>query len=89
VTDFPQDFADRDLGLKFSWPKHHNLHHAVELLKQKGPTNNYETGLGESLHPQVKTDYERSSGQPETVDIQVTFYCRVTLPFTDMGCIDD
>jgi hypothetical protein len=73
MTNLSQDFANRDLGLSFSWPKHHNLDHAVELLRRKGPTDNYETGIGESLHPQVKTDYERSSGQPETVDIQVTY----------------
>ena len=89
MIDFPQDFANRGLGLEFSWPKHHNLHHAVELLRRKGPTNNYETGIGESLHPQVKTDYERSSGQPETVDIQVIPHCQTTSPPTDTSYVDD
>ena len=74
VTNYSQEFADEGLGLEFRWPKHHNLHHVIELLRRKGPTDNYETGIGESLHPQVKTDYERSSGQPETVDIQVPFH---------------
>ena len=73
LIDLPQDFVDQDLGLSFKWPKHHNLNHAVDLLRRKGPTDNYETGIGESLHPQVKTDYERLSSQPETLDIQVTF----------------
>jgi hypothetical protein len=69
-----QDFADTDLGLTFCWPKHHNFNHTLDLLRRKGPTDNYETGLGESLHPQTKTDYERSNGQPETVDSQVFTY---------------
>lgn len=64
---------DADLGLSFLWPKHHNLNHALDILRRKGPTDNYETGLGESLHPQVKTDYGRSSHQPETTDEQVTY----------------
>jgi hypothetical protein len=75
-----QDFAHTDLGLTFAWPKHHNLDHVIELLRRKGPTDNYESGLGESLHPQVKTDYHRSSGQTETTDIQVT-YCQFCVVF--------
>lgn len=60
-----------DLGLSFCWPKHHNFEHILDLIQRKGPVDNYESGLGESLHPQTKTDYGRSSGQPSTVDIQV------------------
>lgn len=68
-----QDFADVDLGLNFCWPKHHNFSHILNLIRRKGPADNYETGLGESLHPQTKTDYARSSGQPDTVDTQVIY----------------
>jgi len=76
-----QDFANADLGLTFAWPKHHNLDHTVDILQQKGPTDNYETGIGESLHLQVKSDYERSSGQPETTDIQVTSHDQLVVLF--------
>ena len=60
-----------DFGLTFSWPKHHSFDHAVDIIRRKGPSDNYETGIGESLHPQIKADYERSSHQPDTVDQQV------------------
>ena len=62
---------DKDCGLTFSWPKHHSFNHAVDIIRRKGPSDNYESGIGESLHPQVKADYERSSHQPDTVDKQV------------------
>jgi len=64
---------DANLELTFSWPKHHSLVHAVDILRRKGPSDNYESGIGESLHPQVKTDYERSNHQPDTVDKQVLY----------------
>lgn len=67
-----QELSELDFGPTFSWPKHHNLvGHVLDLLRRKGPTDNYESGIGESLHPQVKTDFERSSQQPDTVDQQV------------------
>lgn len=68
-----QELAEAEFGLTFSWPKHHNLDHVLDLLQRKGPTDNYESGIGECLHPQVKNDYERSSHQPDTVDEQVFF----------------
>jgi len=66
-----QKLRNSDLGITFAWYKHHSLDHAIDIIRRKGPTDNYETGLGESLHPQVKADYERSSHQPDSADIQV------------------
>jgi len=62
----------RDLGTEFEWYKHHSLDHAIDIIRKKGPTDNYEPGLGESLHPQVKTDYERSNHHPGLADMQMT-----------------
>lgn len=39
------------------------LCHAVSGMRAQGPTNNYQTSLGEGLHPQHKTDYRRSNKQ--------------------------
>jgi len=66
-----QELRNRNLGIEFSWYKHHSLDHAIDIIRKKGPTDNYEPGLGESLHPQVKVDYERSNRQPGSADIQV------------------
>ncbi|KAL1725193.1 hypothetical protein EV714DRAFT_256070 [Schizophyllum commune] len=55
------------LGIKFEWPKHHALVHLTDIIRRKGPVDNYETGLGERLHPQIKRDYRRSSKRPSTV----------------------
>ena len=62
---------DTDFGLTFSWPKHHSFDHAVDIIRCKGLNDNYESGIGESLHPQVKVDYEHSNHQPDSVDKQV------------------
>ncbi|KIM71962.1 hypothetical protein PILCRDRAFT_93649, partial [Piloderma croceum F 1598] len=61
---------NKDLGIGFEWYKHHSLDHAIDIIQKKGPTDNYEPGLGESLHPQVKADYERSSHHPGLADMQ-------------------
>ena len=66
-----QELRNRDLGIRFEWYKHHSLDHAIDIIRKKGPTDNYEPGLGESLHPQVKADYERSNCHPSLADIQV------------------
>ena len=66
-----QELRNRNLDIGFAWYKHHSLDHAIEIIRKKGPTDNYEPGLGESLHPQVKTDYERSNHQPSSADVQV------------------
>ncbi|KAL1662130.1 hypothetical protein GGF50DRAFT_117329 [Schizophyllum commune] len=56
-----------NLGITFNWPKHHALAHASDIIRRKGPADNYETGLGERLHPQLKRDYRRSSKRTSTV----------------------
>ncbi|TRM55788.1 hypothetical protein BD626DRAFT_576598 [Schizophyllum amplum] len=60
--------SDEDFDIDFNWPKHHLLSHAAELIRRKGPADNYETGLGERLHPQVKQDYKRSNKRETTTD---------------------
>ncbi|KAL1669102.1 hypothetical protein GGF50DRAFT_85638 [Schizophyllum commune] len=63
---------DYDIGLQFNWPKHHSFAHASDIIRRKGPCDNYETGLGERLHPQLKRDYKRSSKRPDTVTEELT-----------------
>lgn len=40
------------------------LDHTVPRLRAKGPADNYHTGLGEGLHPQMKRDFQVSNKQP-------------------------
>lgn len=62
---YPQALNTLDMGLDFSWPKMHMaLNHTVPRLRAKGPANNYHTGLGEGLHPQMKKDFRVSNKQP-------------------------
>ncbi|KAL1713402.1 hypothetical protein EV715DRAFT_296107 [Schizophyllum commune] len=61
-----------DLGIDFDWPKHHSFAHASDIIRRKGPCDNYETGLGERLHPQLKRDFKRSSKRPATVTDELT-----------------
>lgn len=68
-----QTLRDKGLGINFKWYKHHSLDHAVDIIKRKGPVDNYESGLGERLHPQVKTDYGGTNRQPDLVDVQVGY----------------
>ncbi|KAG8710978.1 hypothetical protein FRC11_003923 [Ceratobasidium sp. 423] len=45
------------------YPKVHSLSHLVDIIRRKGPTDNYHTGLGEALHPQSKRDYQHTNHQ--------------------------
>jgi hypothetical protein len=56
----------------------------VNIICWKGPIDNYEPAQGESLHPQVKTDYERTSQKPEAANIQVIFVDKSTIPNIDV-----
>lgn len=48
-----------DIGLDFNWPTMHMaLQHAVSGMRDKGPANNYQKGLGEALHPAMKQDFQ-------------------------------
>ncbi|KAG8697556.1 hypothetical protein FRC08_006452 [Ceratobasidium sp. 394] len=46
------------------YPKMHSLSHLVDIIKRKGTTDNYHTGLGEGLHPQSKLAYKKTNKQP-------------------------
>ncbi|KAF8593698.1 hypothetical protein BDV93DRAFT_584062 [Ceratobasidium sp. AG-I] len=58
----------QEFDLSFSYPKWHSLSHMVDILRRKSSSDNYHTGFGESLHPQVKDDYARSNKQPDAVN---------------------
>ncbi|KDN40330.1 hypothetical protein RSAG8_08240, partial [Rhizoctonia solani AG-8 WAC10335] len=45
------------------YPKVHSLSHLVDIIRRKGTTDNYHTGLGEALHPQSKRDYQHTNHQ--------------------------
>lgn len=66
-----QALRAKDLGMSFEWYKHHSFDHAIDIIRRKGPVDNYEPAMGESLHPQVKADYGRTSRQPRHTDSQV------------------
>lgn len=54
------------------YPKLHSLSHLVDIIRRKGTTDNYHTGLGEALHPQSKKDYKHTNHQ-ETFKEQVSY----------------
>lgn len=47
------------------------LNHVIPCIRRKGPVDNYHTGLGEALHPQLKKDFRRSSRQTDVYEKQV------------------
>ncbi|KAG9093136.1 hypothetical protein FS749_015009 [Ceratobasidium sp. UAMH 11750] len=47
-----------------TYPKMHSLSHLVDIIKRKSTTDNYQTGLGEGLHPQSKLAYKKTNKQP-------------------------
>ncbi|KAG9082381.1 hypothetical protein FRC07_014226 [Ceratobasidium sp. 392] len=55
--------AENDESLSANYPKLHSLFHLVDIIRRKGTTDNYHTGLGEALHPQSKKDYRRTNHQ--------------------------
>ncbi|KAG8767221.1 hypothetical protein FRC12_006384 [Ceratobasidium sp. 428] len=58
---FDTDEAPSDVSAAF--PKLHILSHAPDMLRRKSTSDNYETGVGEGLHPQSKDDYETTNHQ--------------------------
>ncbi|KAG8734944.1 hypothetical protein FRC10_011167 [Ceratobasidium sp. 414] len=48
-----------------NYPKFHSLSHLTSILRRHGTTDNYQTGMGEALHPASKRDYRRSNQQPD------------------------
>ncbi|KAL1700589.1 hypothetical protein EV121DRAFT_295055 [Schizophyllum commune] len=67
-----REIREADIGIEFNWPKHHSFTHASDIIRRKGLCDNYETGLGERLHPQLKRDFKRSSKRPATVTDELT-----------------
>ncbi|KAG9119795.1 hypothetical protein FRC07_005011, partial [Ceratobasidium sp. 392] len=47
-----------------SYPKMHSLAHLVDIIKRKSTTDNYHTGLGEGVHPELKAAYKKTNKQP-------------------------
>jgi hypothetical protein len=60
--------------ISFGFPKMHSLAHLVDIIRRKGPTDGYHTGIGESGHRQKKKDYKRTnSHQGFELQVRVPF----------------
>ncbi|KAG9101276.1 hypothetical protein FS749_008500 [Ceratobasidium sp. UAMH 11750] len=62
--ELSQQIHDVCNNFSIAYPKMHSLSHLVDIIKRKGPTDNYHTGLGEGLHPQSKLAYKKTNKQP-------------------------
>ncbi|KEP45810.1 hypothetical protein V565_239550 [Rhizoctonia solani 123E] len=63
-SQFQNKENESDVTVSARFPKLHALAHYVDIIQNKGTSDNYETGLGERQHPQSKTDYDRTNHQP-------------------------
>lgn len=56
-----QKLVEQHPTIGVNYPKLHSLSHLVDIIRRKGTTDNYHTGLGEALHPQSKKDYRHTN----------------------------
>lgn len=73
LDELPQRLSAKVDFVSFKFPKMHSLSHLVDIIRRKGPTDGYHTGIGESLHPQTKKDYKRTNSHPG-FELQVRNY---------------
>ncbi|KAG8684128.1 hypothetical protein FRC09_015590 [Ceratobasidium sp. 395] len=52
------------LNVSTHFPKLHALSHTPRMIERKSTVDNYETGLGEALHPQSKIDFTHTNHRP-------------------------
>ncbi|KAG9090888.1 hypothetical protein FS749_000205 [Ceratobasidium sp. UAMH 11750] len=74
--DFSSQFKTDELksDVSAAFPKLHILCHATNIIRNKSTSDNYETDLGEGLHPQSKDDYETTNHQPGFEDQMLQSY---------------
>ncbi|KAG9075103.1 hypothetical protein FRC06_010266, partial [Ceratobasidium sp. 370] len=71
-SQFETDEVKSDVSAAF--PKLHILSHATRIIRNKSTSDNYDTDLGEGLHPQSKDDYETTNYQPGFEDQMLKSY---------------